>query len=172
MLRLPLSEQDVSNLLGRKKEKKKELEKLLGINIKVEDSSLIATSDKYTDYELSQVFDAIILGFKPRVATLLVNPLYVFKRVDVKALVRPSRLTHIMARLIGTGGKTIKKIEETSDCYVTIHNHYIGLIGKSENVNIATEAINLIIQGKSFSTVYRSIEQARRKLHYSKSKFE
>ena len=170
MLRLPLSEQDISNLFGRKKEKKKELEKLLEIKIMIEDGYVLAASKKYSDYELSQVFDAIILGFKPRLAVLLLDPLYVFMKIDVKALVRRSRLRQIMARLIGTEGKTIRKIEETSECYVIVHNHYIGLIGKSENINIAIEAINMLVQGKSFASVYRRIEQARRKLHYSKFK--
>jgi ribosomal RNA assembly protein len=170
MLRLPLSRQAISNIIGKEGKKKKQLEKLLNINIKIEDDFIVvATKDKAgIEYDLSQIFDALILGFEPRTAVLLLDPFYVFIKINVKALVRQSRLKQIMARIIGTGGKTIKKIEETADCHVTVHDHHVGLIGKAENVKIATEALNMLIQGKPFASVYRRLEQARKRLHYSK----
>ena len=67
----------------------------------------------------------------------------------------------IKSRLIGTKGKTRISIEECSGCFISIYGKTVSIIGKYEQINIAREAINMIIRGSKHSKVYSFLQQAK-----------
>jgi ribosomal RNA assembly protein len=76
----------------------------------------------------------------------------------------PNQIRRIKGRVIGQGGKTRKNIEELTDTYVTIMGNTISIIGELENQQIALSAIIRLLKGAEHSTVYRYLNDQRRKL--------
>jgi len=66
----------------------------------------------------------------------------------------------IKARLIGTKGKTRRLIENFSGCSVSIYGKTVCIIGNFEQMNIARNAIKMIIRGSKHSKVYGFLQQA------------
>jgi len=65
------------------------------------------------------------------------------------------------SRLIGTNGRTRKAIEEYSGCSVSIYGKTVSIIGQFNQINIAKEAINMIIRGSKHSKVYGFLHQTK-----------
>jgi len=67
----------------------------------------------------------------------------------------------IKSRLIGTGGKTRRMIENFSGCAVSIYGKTVSIIGRYNQMEIAKEAVNMIIRGAKHSKVYESLQRAK-----------
>lgn len=65
------------------------------------------------------------------------------------------------SRLIGTKGRTRKAIEEYSGCSVSIYGKTVSIIGEYSQINIAKEAINMVIRGSKHSKIYGFLHQAK-----------
>ncbi len=66
----------------------------------------------------------------------------------------------IKARLIGTKGKTRRLIENFSGCSVSVYGKTVCVIGNYEQMNIARQAIKMIIRGSKHSKVYGFLQEA------------
>lgn len=163
--------EEMKNLVGKKGRRIKEIKKSLGINIEIKDSKQLIINKKkckLNDFELINIFDALAMGFPIKITLLLRDPSYIFEKINLKARLRPARRRVIKARIIGKEGKTRKIIEEITHCYMKIFGNWIGLIGKEENLAIAKRAIEMLVQGRSHSGVYKWLEHARTKLEEMK----
>lgn len=169
-LEIPATTEEIANIVGRKGRKRRKIEKLLKVKLKVgPDKVVVITKEApFQEYLLRQVFDALLLGFEPETARLLLDPEYIFRKVYIKNVVRRSRLHDTLARLIGRQGKTIRKIEETAECFMRIKGYEVGLIGKAENVQLAINALNALFRGKPLASIYRMLEHGRTRLKYMK----
>ena len=74
------------------------------------------------------------------------------------------KLKRVRARIIGTGGRSKKKIEKLTFTKISVYGKTVSIIGKYENVDITREAIEKLIRGSPHSTVYRFIERLSKKL--------
>ncbi len=74
------------------------------------------------------------------------------------------KLKRVRARIIGTGGRSKKKIEKLTFTKIAVYGKTVSIIGKYENVDITREAIEKLIRGSPHSTVYRFIERLSKKL--------
>jgi ribosomal RNA assembly protein len=54
-------------------------------------------------------------------------------------------------------------IEELTNTYISVYGHYVSIIGKPEDVKLASNAVMMLITGSMHSTVYKMLEKARRK---------
>lgn len=166
IISFPYSQQEIAKIIGKKGKNKKFLEKKLKIKIKVEENNIIIDKTKadINDFELQNILDAIAMGFDVSDAILLKNPNYIFEKINLKHILRPTRRRVIKARIIGKEGKIKRIIEELTDCKIRIYENYIGLVGEIENINIAKRAIEMIIQGKSFTAMQRWLEHAKTRI--------
>ncbi|ADI32450.1 KH domain protein [Staphylothermus hellenicus DSM 12710] len=107
------------------------------------------------------VVRAIAYGFSPERAFRLLDEDQVLLIIDLKQYVgdKPNHLQRVKGRIIGEGGKARKIIEEMTGTYVSIYKNYVAIIGDFESANIAKTAIELLIEGRRHSTVYRYIER-------------
>jgi ribosomal RNA assembly protein len=69
----------------------------------------------------------------------------------------------VTSRLIGSEGKTRRIIEEQTGCDLAIYGHTVGIIGDLEPLNSAKQAVDMILRGAEHATVYRFLENQRRK---------
>jgi ribosomal RNA assembly protein len=70
----------------------------------------------------------------------------------------------LKGRVIGQGGKTRRNIEELTSTFITIFGNTIGIIGELENQQVALTAIIRLLRGAEHSTVYRYLNDQRRRL--------
>lgn len=67
-------------------------------------------------------------------------------------------------RIIGMNGKTRRIIEELTGASVAVYGHTVGMIGTLDQVEVAREAIGMLVKGSMHSTVYRFLHRKRREL--------
>lgn len=107
------------------------------------------------------VVRAIAYGFNPERAFRLLDEDQVLLIIDLKQYIgdKPNHLQRVKGRIIGEGGKARRIIEEMTGTYISIYKNYVAIIGDFESANIAKTAVELLIEGRRHSTVYRYIER-------------
>ena len=73
-------------------------------------------------------------------------------------------LERVRARIIGTNGKTRRSIEEACGVEVSILGKTVSIIGEVNEVALARESIEMLLNGAAHSTVYKFLERKRKEL--------
>jgi len=130
---------------------------------KTDDPSLLFTA--------KELITAIGRGFSPEHAfRLLDDEEALFEMMDLHDFVGKSEadLKRLKGRIIGEDGRTRRLIEELTETHVSIYGHTIGIIGGAEEVEIAKQAIQMLLKGSLHATVYRFLHAKRRELKKKK----
>jgi ribosomal RNA assembly protein len=117
-------------------------------------------------FKAVEIVSAISKGFSPRRAyRLLEEEEETFQLIDLRdyAGKSPNSMERIKGRIIGEEGKSRKTIEDLSGAYISVYGHTVGLIGKFEEIKLATDAVTLLSKGRSHKIVYNMLQEARRK---------
>jgi ribosomal RNA assembly protein len=107
---------------------------------------------------------AIGRGFSPRRAMRLLQPDTYLGVIDIKQVTgkhTKSALWRIRSRLIGTAGRARSRLEELSGCSVSIYGSTVALIGKEQELERATQAVELLLRGSEHSTVFHLLARLR-----------
>ncbi len=143
----------------------KKIEKELKVSISINESEAVIEGEAFQKFIAVKAIEALECGFDINVALLLSNPDNMFEKINLKDYVRSSRLKQVMGRVIGEKGKAKRVISELSECYMSISDGIIGLIGKLANVSLAARAVKSLIRGSPHSSVYSFLERSQGKLH-------
>jgi ribosomal RNA assembly protein len=73
-------------------------------------------------------------------------------------------LERVRARIIGSGGKTRRSIEEATGVEVSILGKTVSIIGEVAEVALAREAVEMLLEGAAHGTVYKFLERKRKEL--------
>jgi len=116
------------------------------------------------------VVTAIGRGFSPEKAFLLFSDDQFLDVMDLREYLGKSvnNIKRIKGRLIGSRGKTWKIIEELCGVHLSVYGHTVAIIGYLGRIEIAKEAIRMIIQGSQHGTVYAFLLSKRRELKKAK----
>lgn len=142
------------------KETKKEIEKELNVKLTFDDNLIEIEGEGLELLNAKNIIRAIGRGFSPQNAFRLLKEDEQLEIVELKAF-SFKKAEIIKSRIIGTKGKTRNNIERCSGCNVSVYGNTISIIGKYEQIEIAKEAITMIIKGSKHSTVYRFLEEAK-----------
>jgi len=77
---------------------------------------------------------------------------------------RAANLATLRARLIGTHGRTRVTIEEMTGVYVSIYGKTVGIIGEVHELEMAREAVEMLVRGAPHNSVYKFLNKKRREL--------
>lgn len=167
----------VGVLIGPNGETKKLLERMLSVNLEVESDTGGVTiflkegaEDPSSLLRAKDVVTAIGRGFSPEHAFKLIqDENAVLDIIDLRTIFGRSEsdIRRIKGRIIGMEGKTRKTIEELTDTHISIYGHTVGIIGNIENVQVAREAVQMLIEGRQHATVYGFLHRKRRELKKS-----
>jgi ribosomal RNA assembly protein len=84
--------------------------------------------------------------------------------LDLRNFTSSSNSTsRIKGRIIGEKGKARKNLEDLTNTFISVYGHIIGVIGNYEETKLASDAIMLLINGRSHKTVYEMLYQAKRR---------
>ena len=122
-------------------------------------------------FRAREVVTAIGRGFSPeRAFRLFEDEDTLLEVIDLREFVGRSLsdIKRLEGRVIGKGGKTRKIIEELSETCVSVYGYTISIIGSADQIEVAREAISMLIRGSQHSTVYRFLHKKRRELKKKK----
>ncbi len=139
--------------------------KRLGCTIELSDSNEVTINgDGYAEYNARNVIQAFGRGFPMDDAYKLLDEQYFFKYINLKDILKnEDQITRIKARIIGTNGKTKEYIEAVSDAILSIYGNTIGMIGTTEQLAVATGALQVLVEGGTHKKAYRIMEGIKRK---------
>jgi ribosomal RNA assembly protein len=114
--------------------------------------------------KVNDLVKAIGRGFSPDRAFRLLKDEFYFALIDIHDYVgkNPDHVRRMKSRLIGTGGKTRRIIEELSEAELSIYGDTVAIIGDAEALDIARTALDMILNGSEHSAVYSYLEHTRR----------
>jgi len=141
---------------------RKKLETKLKVKIQAKESRIELEGDELNTYIAEKVFDALDSNFSLNIALLLAEEEYLLEDIPIKRLTNKNLKT-VRARIIGTKGKTLKLLSELSDCYLTLHDNTISIIGSAEKIKETENALKSLILGSKQSNVFKYLEKHRKK---------
>ena len=167
-VRIPMDR--VAVLVGPKGEVKRYIEQRAGVTLDIDstDGSVVVheegAEDPFTAMRAAEIVKAIGRGFSPEHAFSLLRDDYYFYLMDITDYVgkKPNHVRRIRARLIGTGGKTRRLIEELSEAYISVYGNTVAIIGDEWGSDVAKRAVDMILSGSEHRSVYNFLEKMRR----------
>ena len=158
-------------LVGSDGKVKQSIEEKFMVTLEIESESggvTIVLSEKAGDpsllFKAKDTVTAIGRGFSPEHAfRLLRNDDDIFDFIDLRLVFGRSEsdIKRVKGRIIGANGKTRKLIEELTGASVVVYGHTIGFIGTFERVDVARNAVQMLIDGSQHHTVYKYLQRKR-----------
>jgi ribosomal RNA assembly protein len=123
-------------------------------------------SDSYKVFRMRDVLRAIARGFTPEKAEKLLEEDLYYEEFDIRDYAGKSqkRIMQVRSRVIGTGGKTRRLLEELTDCHISIKGNTVAIIGDIEGLKVASKAVTMLLSGSEHSSVYSYMEKKRKDL--------
>jgi ribosomal RNA assembly protein len=153
------------NITGKILKDRKKIESKLNIKIKINGSNLEISGDEFGIYIAERVIEALEKNFPVHIALLLSEENYMLENLQIKSITNRKNLVTIRARIIGKEGKTLKLMSELSDCYITLNDNVVSIIGPVEKIKEAENAVKGLILGSKQTSVFRYLEKSRKKIY-------
>jgi ribosomal RNA assembly protein len=165
---LKIPEERVGVLIGKDGETKKEIEEATNskLDITTEGDVHMSGDDGLTLYTTKEIVHAIARGFNPKTALLLLKTDYAFEIINMKDIAGKNQNTmqRLKGRVIGKGGKSREEIERLTETYIVIYGKTIGIIGETQQVSVARQAVAMLLEGAMHKTVYRFLEKKKKEI--------
>jgi len=168
----------IGALIGPEGTVKSGIEKKLGIELTIDSESgdvTITLSPEAQDpsvlFRAKEVITAIGRGFSPgRAFRLIRDEDAAMEVIDLREIFgrSESELQRVKGRIIGQEGKTRRIIEELTDAEISVHGHTVSIIADSDEMEIARQAVQMLLRGSQHSTVYNFLNRKRRDLKRKK----
>ena len=139
---------------------------ILDCEIKVEGEEVMIHGNAYSEYSAKNVVQAFGRGFSMMHAYKLLDDEYFFKCIDLKDFLgSEAQIRRIKARVIGRNGKAKLYMERVSGAGISVYGNSVSMIGKSEELGIASVALQILIEGGTHKKAYRVMERLRRRVN-------
>lgn len=162
-LRIP--KERVAVLIGKRGNVKNLIEKKLKVKLELneEEDVILTGEDNLKIYTASIIVKAIGRGFSPEIALKLLNENYFLEVIELNEFCNKSRnkQLRVKSRLIGTRGKARRYIENLTDTNICIYGKTVSIIGEENDVMLARQALERLIQGSKHETVYYFIKKCK-----------
>jgi ribosomal RNA assembly protein len=175
---IKIPKERVGVLIGPEGRIKKSIEEKLSVEVQIDSDAgdvTITMAEKATDpsmlFKAKDVITALGRGFSPEHAFRLIrDEEAILDLIDLRGVFGKSEadIKRVKGRIIGMNGKTRMIIEELTDTSVAVFGHTIAIIGTIEQVQVAREAVEMLIKGSMHGTVYRFLHRKRRELKKKK----
>ena len=168
----------IGALVGPDGRVKASIEKKLSVRLRIDSQTgdiqitLTPTAqDPTVLFRAKEVITAIGRGFSPEHAfRLLEDDETMLEVIDLRETVGRSQsdMKRLKGRVIGKEGKTRRIIEELTEANICVYGHTISIVGEIDQVEIAKEAVRMLIRGSLHRTVYRFLHRKRKELKKKK----
>lgn len=165
MKEVKIPEERVGVLIGEGGETKEEFEDLTECELVVEDNVARIDGDALAEMNAQKVVKAIGRGFAPDKAFKLMERNVALYIIDISEFASTSNSRdRLKGRVIGRDGEARRHIEKMAEIDICIYGKTIGMIGMAENIQVAQEAVTMLLNGSSHSTAYNYLEKNQGKI--------
>jgi len=160
-------------VIGKKGEVKRMLMERLGVKITVDTENGVVIIEPDAPgvrpdniMKAAQVIRAISYGFPPEKAMRLLDDDQVLVVVDLKQIVgdAPNHLRRVKGRVIGEKGRARRTLEEMTGTDINVGDYEVAIIGDYERAIAAKKAVEMLVEGRMHSTVYKYLDQVLREI--------
>lgn len=170
---LKIPKERLGVLIGKEGATKAYIESLTKIELDIESetgSIAISPTDETEDplavWKARYIVKAIGRGFSPETALKLLDDEIILEIINLPDFVGKSKkaVMRQKGRIIGREGRTKEIIKEMTDVDVSIYGKTVSLIGDMERIQIAKEAVQMILDGVRHKSVYAFLEKKKNEL--------
>ena len=164
-------------LIGNNGKTRRGIESTFGVKITVESDSggvEIKVNQDQPDvsvmFTVKNIVKAIGRGFSPKKALMLQDEDNDIMVIDLEEYVGTSKnaQNRVRGRIIGKEGKSRELLEELTECQVSVYGGTVALIGPYEMLQVAKEAVEMLLNGSFHKTVWNHLYAYRRKMRKEK----
>ena len=158
-------------LIGKSGIIKSQIENACSVELEIDSESgeiVIKGTGKFENiqpFKAVEIVTAIGRGFSPYNAMKLLKGENTLHVIDLREFVgkSPTQIERIKGRIIGEGGKARTNMERLSGTNITVYGRTVAIIGETNQLKLAVDAISSISGGSMHGSVYSKLESARRK---------
>ncbi|RLI09639.1 RNA-processing protein [Candidatus Bathyarchaeota archaeon] len=170
-IKIPLER--VGVLIGPKGKVKRRIEDTFGVTLSIDSGSGAVevtlnpeAKDVTAIFTVRSIVKAIGRGFNPRRAARLADEDYDLLIIDLTDYVGRSKnaLARVKGRIIGKNGRSRALLEELTETMISVYGHTVAIIGRVDGLNVAREAILMLVRGAFHKTVWNFLYAWRRKM--------
>lgn len=173
MHELKIPKARIAVVIGKNGSTKKELEEITETKINIDSKEGLVTiegKDPIRLYTVKELILAIGRGFSPEVASQLMKQDRIIEVLSLNDFSdKKNQLERVRGRVIGKKGKSREIIENLTETNISVYGKTISIIGLSENVTMARNAIDMLLEGSTHASVYNKLEKYRRKTKEQKA---
>jgi ribosomal RNA assembly protein len=168
---LKIPRERVGVLIGKNGITKDEIENLTKTDIIVDsEAGTVAispteeTEDPLSVWKARYIVKAIGRGFNPEISVKLMGDETILEIINLPDYVGKSKkaILRQKARIIGKDGRTKDIITDMTGVDISIYGKTVAIIGDMEQIHIAKEAVEMILNGVRHKTVYAFLEKKTR----------
>jgi len=165
MKQIRIPEERVGVIIGSEGETKKEFQDVTDCEIELEGNTVKLEGDPLDEMTAEQIAKAIGRGFNPEKAFNLIQEHHVLHLIDLNRFADTNNdMERLKGRVIGRDGEARRHIEKMTETQISVYGKTIGIIGHAQNIEVAVEAINILLKGSSHSTAYNYLEKNQDKI--------
>lgn len=170
---LKIPRERVGVVIGRKGINKGEIEKATQTKIDVDSETgsvsiepTEITEDPLSVWKARYIVKAIGRGFNPEVALKLTSDEIMLDIINLPDYVGKSKKAVLRqkGRIIGKDGRTRDIITEMTGVDLSVYGKTVALIGNFEHLQVAREAVDMILHGARHKSVYAFLEKKNREM--------
>ncbi len=168
---LKIPRERVGVVIGKNGITKDEIENLTKTEILVDsEAGTVAispteeTEDPLSVWKARYIVKAIGRGFNPEISVKLMGDETILEIINLPDYVGKSKkaILRQKARIIGKEGRTKDIITDMTGVDISIYGKTVAIIGDMEQIHIAKEAVEMILNGVRHKTVYAFLERKTR----------
>jgi ribosomal RNA assembly protein len=168
---LKIPRERVGVVIGKNGITKEEIEKATKTRINIDSETGSVSIDPQEDSEdplsvwkTRYIIKAIGRGFNPEIALKLLDDEFILDIINLPDFVGKSKkaILRQKGRIIGKDGRTRDIITEMAGVDISVYGKTVSLIGDMERIQIAKEAVQMILNGARHKSVYAFLEKKRR----------
>jgi ribosomal RNA assembly protein len=162
-LRIPHAR--IGVLIGPKGTTKHEIEVKTGVSLEIDSEegtvAFLQTTDPIKALKAMKIVKAIGRGFSPQKALRILEENVSLELIDLKEKIGKSTkaINTKKGRIIGRQGKARAEIEENTGASISVYGKTIAIIGTPAQIDKATRAIEMLLEGAKHLTVFRFVHK-------------
>ncbi len=165
MKEVRVPEDRVGVLIGKDGESKQKFQELTDCSMTIDDNLVKVEGDIIDELKAQEIVKAIGRGFSSERAFRLLEEGKMLHIMDIDRYADTSNdRERLKGRVIGRDGEARKHIEKETETDISVYGGTIGIIGKGSNIEVAQEAVKMLLKGSNHSTAYTYMEKNRMKI--------
>jgi ribosomal RNA assembly protein len=155
-----IPEDRVAVLIGEKGAVKKEIEDRTKAKLALDENTVSIEGTGLGAWKARDMVQAIGRGFNPVVAFLLMNDDYVLRVLSLKDFAANEKAySRLKGRVIGERGRVRRFLEKNTGAMISVYGKTVALIGSYDEVEVASEAVRMLLSGSQHGAVRRFLEK-------------